>query len=641
MTRAGARVAALAGTLAALGPEPPALADAGPPRNAERRAEPHGLVRVLTGLEDTRACTPLATGGFAIATGGGLAIVGEGGSTRVLTSIDGLPETRVYAVAEQGEGLWVGTEAGAAFVSLAGDAPTVKRVVGGEPVQAVYVSPGGPTYLGTRGAGVVAIDSPEAPPRTVPSAAGGRCVTAIAESAGTLYVAYADGPLARRDGDELRALPDSPAHGHALAAIDGFLLLGDLEGLFRVSPDGGFTSIASVDARGIATSGDALLVATLGAGLQAGTVRGALRTVPGVPALARGVGVRGAARCVATAEGVFVGGTTETGPAVHRMRLGGLPSNDITAIAASEGARVAFGTFDCGAFFVDGERSTAVPGIDPHESVNELAWQGDRLWVATAHGLARVDAHSTRRFDSSDGLPSTSVRAISVLSRDRIVVGTDSGAAFVETRAGGDRVVPLVAPLARGSKQARAPVSSPMHATWAVASGPDGTLYLGTNAGLYYGKDGRFARASVAGGALQDDWVTALAVKGGDRPEGESAGAPPARRPILFVGTYSKGVTRLRFGAGSPQATHLGGGYINASGLALRGGLLYAATMDGARVRAVADDAGSWSTLAAPSPGRDVTALAFLGDELWVASRRGIAVGAEATAARAFSTSLR
>lgn len=610
--RGSRRVAALAAAFAALAVAPPALGDTPAVMSAEPGAEPHEVVRVVTGLGDARACTPLATGGFAVATGGGLAIVAGDGSTHVLTSLDGLPETRVHAVVEQRDGVWVGTEAGAAFVSLAGAAPTVRRIVGGDAVQALYAAPGGATYFGTRGAGVVVVDAPDAPPRTVPSEASGARVTGITESAGTLYVAYADGPLARSEGGTLRELAGSPVHGHALAASEGFVLLGDLEGLFRVGPDGGFASLASVDARGIAASGGTLLVATLGTGLQVGTVRGALRTVPGAPAFARGVGVRGAAMCVATPDGVFVGAASEAaGDALRRLPLGGLPSNDITALAVSAGARVAFGTFDRGAF-IAGDTLVPVPAIDPHETVNALAWQGERLWVATAHGLARVDPDgSTRRFGSSDGLPSASVRAIHVLSRDRIVVGTDSGGAYVETRAGGDRVVPLVAPTdAGGSKAARAPIVSPMHATWAIASGPDGTLYLGTNAGLYYGKNGRFARASVASGALEDDWVTALAVDG----------------DALFVGTYSKGVTRMRFDAGQPRATHLGGGYVNASGLVVHGGRLYAATMDGARVRAIADEAAAWSVLAARAPGRDVTAVSFVGQHVWLASRRGIAV---------------
>jgi hypothetical protein len=194
-----------------------------------------------------------------------------------------------------------------------------------------------------------------------------------------------------------------------------------------------------------------------------------------------------------------------------------------------------------------------------------------------------------------------------VLSAERIVVGTDSGAGFVDSSAGADRVSPVAAVPAKG---AHASIDSPMHATWAVASGEDGTLFLGTVAGLYFGKDGRFARASVASGALEDDWVTALAVHGDD----------------VFVGTYSAGVMRLRLRGVASRGTPLGGGYINAAGLAVREGRIYAATMEGARVRPLADDASPWSALAAPAAGRDVTAVSFAGADVWVASRRSVVI---------------
>jgi len=56
----------------------------------------------------------------------------------------------------------------------------------------------------------------------------------------------------------------------------------------------------------------------------------------------------------------------------------------------------------------------------------------------------------------------------------------------------------------------------------------------------------------VATGDLEDDWVTALAVK------------DDGAKLEVFAGTYSGGVTHLGFeGAKHPRATHLGGGYIN------------------------------------------------------------------------------
>jgi hypothetical protein len=565
--------------------------------------------RALTALSDARACAPLARGGFAIATGGGLTLLATDGTpTHTLTSIDGLPETRIHAVAEQGSGLWIGTEAGAAYVTLdASGTPRVTRTALTAPVHAVHVSASGALYLGTRGAGVYRLPTADAAPELVRSSVKGTHVAAITEHGGALYVAYADGPLARLDGGLLTGVDRSPTHGQSLASVGAELFLGDLEGLFRVDASG-VTSIASVDARGLAAGPAAsgtsasLLVATWGSGFMQGTPRGALRTDATVGRLARGVASRGAVRCVATTEGAFV---DDGSGAFRKAPLGGPTSNDVTSLAASSagpGARIAIGTFESGASIYEGGVLARVRGIDRTETVNGLAWQGDRLWLATVHGLVRVSPDgTTRRFTSHDGLPSSFARSIHVLSTGRVLVGTESGAAFVE----GERVTPLL-PFEKG---VAVPIASPMHATWAVASSADGTLYLGTAAGLYYGKDGTFTRASLATGDLEDDWVTALAVNGRD----------------VLVGTYSKGVTQLRFDGDRPRATHLGGGYVNADGLALHDGKLYAATMDGLLVRPL-DPAAKWETLGRAAPGRDVTAVRFTGGETWVASRRGIGI---------------
>ncbi len=562
-------------------------------------ADPAPRAQALTRLDDARACTPLANGGFAVATGGGLAILDEHGAAKTVTAIDGLPDTRVHAVAEQGDGVWVGTEAGAAFVTLGG---TVARTTGTAPVQSVYVAKNGAIYLGTRGAGVFRLASRDAAPELLRNATKGTRVSAIAEKDGAIYVAYADGPLARLDGSSLAALDGSPTHGQSLGVARGALLYGDLEGLYRV--DGTtFTQLASVDARGIAPGGDGMLVATFGGGLQTGTVRGVLHADPVVAELARGVGSRGAARCVATTDGLFV---DDGKSGLHKLALGGPSSNDVTALVASPSGKVAIGTFENGAQLRDGESWKRVPGVDPHDTIEGMAWQGDRLWIATAHGLVRVSGDgSSRRFTSHDGLPTTFSRAVAVVTPERVIVGTDAGPALVE----GDRVIPIE----QTTKGAPRGLASAMHATYSVAAAPDGTLYIGTTAGLYFGKDGAFTRAAVATGELQDDWVTAIALD-------------PDRAPDVFVGTYAKGVTHLRFENGKPKATHLGGGYVNDDGLTIANGNVYASTMEHALVRPKSDDAARWQPLPSASPGRDVTAVRFVGGAMWVASRRGIGV---------------
>jgi ligand-binding sensor domain-containing protein len=572
--------------------------------------------RVLTGLDDARACAPLEGGGFAVGTGGGLALVRADGTLEgLLTSLDGLPDTRVHAVAPGTDGLWIGTEGGAALV-VGG---VVVRTVGSRAVHAVYAPPGGGVWLGTWGEGVTRLADKGATPVLVPTTAAGRHVAAITEHGGHVHVAYVDGPVTRLEGAPERprlveAAPGGPSHGQALASVGGRLVLGDVEGLFRVDTSAPRAiAFSSVDARGIVADGSTLLVASYGTGLLSGAQ---LRTEPGVPRWVRGVAATNAARCAATTDGLFV--DTRDGRGWRKLGLGGLASNDVTALAASPaGDRIAIGTFDRGAGLADTTGAVRpIAGLEHDETVSAAAWQGtDRLWLGTAHGLVEVSRSGTaiRRIRAADGLPSSIVRSILVLAPDRLLVGTEEGAALVE----GGRITPL-APGEKGAKGSRAGIDSPAHATWALARTAAGRIFLGTSTGLYWSDSmaGPFARASVATEELRDDWVTALSVV--DGPDGRSD---------VFVGTYSGGVTRLVFtGAARPRAVHLGGGYVNPGALGVRGGEITAATMDGLLTRPLGDDAASWRSRFDAATGRDVTAAEPAFGGLWVASRRGIAV---------------
>jgi ligand-binding sensor domain-containing protein len=567
--------------------------------------------KAWTDLEDARACEPLEDGSFAVVSGGGLAVIAKDGRVQALTSFDGLPDTRVHALARDGDLLWVGTERGVAIVSMT---PTlvVRRSLPtpDSPVHALLTTPSG-VFLGTWAHGLWRVASAGGTAEPVVSESSGKRVTALALHDGSLYVAYEDGPLGRLENQVVRNVAAGRTHGQALlstgAGDEAALLLGDIEGLFRIR--GATTSVASVDTRALASVGPRILVGTYGSGLLSATERGVLRKEEGVPRLVRGIGVRGSMQCAATSEGTFV---RDTQSPWTKLALAGPPSNDVTALAAN-GARVAIGTFDAGAVIAEAGSVRRVPGVDPTESVNAVTWQperirdgkaegdGARLLLGTARGLVRVEPDgSVRRFGVKDGLPSTVVRALLVLDGDRLLVGTDDGLAVVD----GDRVTASF----KGTKNGPRTLASPMRATWALAKGSDGTLYIGTTAGLYYGKAGQFRRAALATGELSDDWVTSLAVLGTD----------------VFAGTYSGGVIRLRIEGDHVATEPLGGGYINPGGLSVDHGILYAATMDGLLVRPLADEHAAWQLRNELSPGRDVTAALVVGDRLWVASRRGI-----------------
>jgi ligand-binding sensor domain-containing protein len=600
----------------------------------------------MTDLDDANACLPLPDGGLAMATGGGLVVVDRSGEAHVLTALDGLPGTRAYALAldRAGDGaLWVGTEGGVARVSP-GPTPTITRslAMADLAVRALWPVPGG-VYLGTWGSGLMHFapgnGGTNGAAVVVAGPVAGTHVAALAEHGGALYVAYADGPIAVLEGGVLRQVATGPSHGQALASVEGqggqTLLVGDLEGLFGVG--GGASAISTVDARAIASSPAGLLVGTYGAGLLSGPSPGALREEEGVPRFVRGVAAVGSRRCAATPEGVFV---DESDHAWRRVSLagragaagpGGPPSNDVSALAAS-GGRMAVGTFDHGVAIYEHGAFAIVAGLAANEAVEAATWQGRGahavLLLGTARGLVRVAPDgTTTRLGTRDGLPSARVRSLLVLADDRVLVGTDEGAAFVD----GDRIAPIAGPRARGNEthKGRGPraLASPMHATWALAASNDGTLWVGTTAGLYYGRGGRYRRASVATGELTDDWVTALAVRGAD----------------VFVGTYAGGVTHLRMHDGTLSAadashvsrrSHPSGVSINPDGLALIGGELLAATMEGLLVRPAGDDDATWQLRADAAPGRDVTAVRLADGALWVASRRGIGVSRTAGAGR-------
>ncbi|HLK39001.1 MAG TPA: hypothetical protein VKU41_19705 [Polyangiaceae bacterium] len=569
--------------------------------------------RAVTNLDDAQACQPLDDGRVAVATGGGLAIVAPDGGTRVLTAMDGLPGTSVHAVAVDGDAVWVGTESGAALV--APGAPKVVRVV---PMASIAVRAILPTasgvYLGTWGSGVLRITPGSVSAEPVGGHVAGTRVAALALHEGSVYAAYADGPPARLENGGLQAIAGAPDHGQALASVaragGASLYLGDLQGLFRLQA-GSWRAVSTVDARAMVESEGRLWVGTFGSGLLVEGAGGAPGRVDGVPRFVRGVGAAGSPdelRCAASSEGVFV---AKGGEGWRRLSLGRIPSNDVTAVAA-DGERVAIGTFDRGAALYDDGSFRPVAGVDPSESVEALAWRREggapTLWIGTPHGLLRTSADgSVRRWGARDGLPSSFVRAIHVLADGRVLAGTDAGPAFVD----GDRVEPLVARGVGASAKGHAqPLDSPMRATWALAESVDGTLWIGTTAGLYYGLGGRFQRAAVSTGELADDWITSLAT--------HAAG--------VFVGTYSGGVTHLRRAADGLHATQLGGGYVNPDGLSVVGGELVAATMDGALVRPVDDDGAAWRPRHDAAPGRDVTAVRRVGPTTWFASRRGIAI---------------
>ena len=205
-----------------------------------------------------------------------------------------------------------------------------------------------------------------------------------------------------------------------------------------------------------------------------------------------------------------------------------------------------------------------------------------------------IKGHDVARLTKRDGLPGRNVLSLAKATGG-ILVGTSQGAVLL-----GD-----AHPVRLGPK---APADSGQNIEsigniWAVASDGAGWIWLGTTTGLYRGHAGDIAWQRFAGvtGSLQNDWVTALAVRGTQ----------------LFVGTYSGGIVRMDDGT----ATQVSPGWVNPGGLTLVGERLYAATQDGLRAT---DDGTHWSEVG-KLPGKDTTAIARVGSTLVVGTRRGVA----------------
>jgi ligand-binding sensor domain-containing protein len=275
-----------------------------------------------------------------------------------------------------------------------------------------------------------------------------------------------------------------------------------------------------------------------------------------------------------------------------------LPQLNIAALAASC-TKLYVGGFDGGLYTV--ERSGKVQrfrdaALSPH--INALAWSEREqvLWLGTARGLTRchmVDAPSCSRLG-----PSSAVHALLLRSDGSLVAGGDAGLSFVES----GKLHGL------GKKQA-----APYRSVWAVAEAVDGTLFAGASNGLFWAKissirrgEATFQRASVVSGALPDDWVTALLVRG-DR---------------VHVGTYNAGVATLRLDREQlrPESVDSSLGYVNPAGLvAIDDDVLAVATMDGLRFGTPGD------TNVSETRARDITAVtpAWSGG-YWIGTRTGL-----------------
>jgi ligand-binding sensor domain-containing protein len=460
--------------------------------------------RVVGTLGDPGPATCLAVDGGALwvgTLGAGLyRLEGEGLVARRVDTAAGLPGNRVQGCVIAGGVLWAATDHGLARMDPGTERPS--RVLEG---RFTALAAGGGRVVAARGDGtVVSLD------------AGGRLdgerrlesvATSVAVAPDGAWVAGGASGRVVDDAGRLVADLGVPVRSLAFEGSSWVALRGDGTGM-------------RLDARG----------AHLEPALD-----GAVALLPG----GRGVPPDGLAEREVVAAAAWQGGTVlatdrgvvkNVGAGWEPLDLGGMPCGDrVVALAWMAGA-LWVGSFDRGVCRWDGTAWTrfAGPASLPSDRVNDLATDGDRLYVATLAGLAILDAdgradlrtHAQCRGRLKRPCPwFPSVTGVAHDPRTGTVWVADTGALH---RVEGARWKHLLD---------RAGIVS-RHLSRVAAR--DGRVAVGSSdQGLFLvGPDGRFRQVRDRDG-LADDWVTDL-----------SFGADGA----LWVATCTRGVGVLRDG---------------------------------------------------------------------------------------------
>jgi Two component regulator propeller len=374
----------------------------------------------------------------------------------------------------------------------------------------------------------------------------------------------ADGAPLLRDGASV-GRDGALAHVRVLVPVAGGLLALGEDGAALLG-DAGVGGAGGRDAGGAGAGGRGADGAGAGG-------RGADGAGAGGRGSADGAGARGGVRVIAS------------------LQPAGLPSPDVTALAAGDGA-LYVGTFDRGAARlmrgVDSLDVTPLVAVD--ERVNAIAARAGEVWVGTARGATRVTGAAATTFASKDGLADDHVNAI-LAETDAVTIATTHGLAIVD---------------AAGVRRVTVENGLPASRLTALARATDGALWVGGAHGAARW-DGAWSLARALDRRLPDDFVTAVAADGAS----------------LWVGTYSSGMARRDPGGGwSPvDGAPL---WVNPGAIAAWAGRVFVGT--NGRGLAIFDG-HAWRTLTVADglPADDVTAFAVDEDGLWVGTRGGLA----------------
>jgi ligand-binding sensor domain-containing protein len=549
------------------------------------RAEEPRVAEIVGATSDAYEAA-LVDGDPWIATSGGLVVVHDGRVAKVLTSADGLPGTRLRSISVLPDGVYVGGVDGAALVAK--DARVLKTFAVPRVRRVAYFH--GARYAATFGGGLVHIGD-DGKVTAVPAVRESATDLAVQED--RLYVATARGGVVRLDPAlhverTFRAkngLADDAVWG--LAAGDGKVLAATSRGVSAIAGNRAETVVGDLpvaDVRAVAAARGAIYVATFGGGarrLGGSRLGRAERTRSVLP-------TGGGALVVHDAGVDRVDDSGRSTPILS----GGLPSADLTALAADAGG-LWIGTFDRGLvrFAKDGVR--VAPGVDPR--VNDVAVQGGTVYVATDGGLFAGDG---ARFARVEAVPREHTSALHV----------DAHTGDLWT-SGAHTLARLHAGAWTAWRSDDVPALSQLDA---VTTDDAGRVWTGGIHGLvrFDPARGTAEVTRASSGALAVDWITALFPWQGG----------------VAAGTYNGG---LAFVSGAPrierESDGLPAGWINPRAIARVRGELWLGALDRGLVYGAP---GAWKRLglAERLPSADVTAIAPDGDRAaWVATRGGLA----------------
>ncbi len=401
-------------------------------------------------------------------------------------------------------------------------------------------------------------------------------------------VAFRDEGLHVWTGSKYERVVDVPArHVRALASIGDTLWIGTGQGLWALDKNGAVTdrtpsklrksSIVALEPE----SDGRVLVGTDNQGMW--TLHEDRRAEPTQPKAIVG--------CIRRE-----GGSPRAlppGPACEdEKQAGSLPSAHVTALA-SQGERLAVGSFDEGLFWLDAAGGvTHVEGVPRH--VNALLSVGPRLYVGTAEGLSvwQGAGDSPRKAQRialggafADGRE-PHVNDLALARDGALWLATNRG--LVRWTDGAVRVLSTAQGL-------------PSQLVYAVTETADGAVWAGTARGLARLTTNEARVFSTENGALAHDWVTAL------WPEGSA----------VLAGTYNAGVFKIEAGGQSTPVPKTSDAWINPHGITRIGGSLALATEGNGLLSLLNVDP-------VRLPSSDVTAAVDHRGELWIGTRAGL-----------------